>query len=71
MANRNFNKQVIPKKLPRVPRPNPLSPKQKQKIKDLLDKKRKKLKGGGSSSKRESMMHGFYNKDMGMNKEKK
>ena len=33
--------------------------------------KRKKLMGGGSSSSREAMMHGFYNKDMGMGKKKK
>ena len=32
---------------------------------------RKKLMGGGSSSSREAMMHGFYNKDMGMGKKKK
>ena len=34
-------------------------------------KGRKKLMGGGSSSSREAMMHGFYNKDMGMGKKKK
>ena len=34
-------------------------------------KGRKKLMGGGSSSSREAMMHGFYNKDMGMDKKKK
>ena len=34
-------------------------------------KGRKKLMGGGSASSREAMMHGFYNKDMGMDKKKK
>ena len=34
-------------------------------------KGRKKLMGGGSASSREAMMHGFYNKDMGMGKKKK
>ena len=34
-------------------------------------KGRKKLMGGGSASSREAMMHGFYNKDMGMKKKKK
>ena len=34
-------------------------------------KDRKKLMGGGSSSSREAMIHGFYNKDMGMKKKKK
>ena len=60
-------------KIPRTPRPTPLTPKQREKLKDMLDKKtgRKKLMGGGSSSSREAMMHGFYNKDMGMGKKKK
>ena len=66
-------------KIPRTPRPTPLTPKQIKKLKDLMDKKRgrgrknkrKQLMGGGSSSSREAMMHGFYNKDMGMDKKKK
>ena len=64
---------LIPKKIPKTPRPTPLTPKQQKKLKDMLDKKqgRKKLMGGGSSSSREAMMHGFYNKDMGMKKKKK
>ena len=68
------NSILIPKKIPRTPRPTPLTPKQQKKLKDMLDKKtgkRKKLMGGGSSSSREAMMHGFYNKDMGMGKKKK
>ena len=80
-------------KLPKTPRPNPLTPEQLKRLKELMQKrkkgsvtnkalkasdpkmqkmqKRKKLMGGGSSSSREAMMHGFYNKDMGMGKKKK
>ena len=76
-------RDMLPKrpmpKLPRTPRPTPLTPKQQKKLRDLMDKKRgrgrknkrKQLMGGGSSSSREAMMHGFYNKDMGMGKKKK
>ena len=43
----------------------------KETVKKIKPKGRKKLMGGGSSSSREAMMHGFYNKDMGMGKKKK
>ena len=60
---------------------DPKNPKFKKSIDSLKDKMqrtgrpkpkgRKKLMGGGSASSREAMMHGFYNKDMGMGKKKK
>ena len=60
---------------------DPKNPKFKKSIDSLKEKMqktgrprpkgRKKLMGGGSSSSREAMMHGFYNKDMGMGKKKK
>ena len=60
---------------------DPKDPKFKKSIDSLKEKMqktgrprpkgRKKLMGGGSSSSREAMMHGFYNKDMGMGKKKK
>ena len=59
---------------------DPKNPKFKKSIDSLKEqmkktgprpKGRKKLMGGGSSSSREAMMHGFYNKDMGMGKKKK
>ena len=60
---------------------DPKNPKFKKSIDSLKEKMqktgrprpkgRKKLMGGGSSSSREAMMHGFYNKDMGMDKKKK
>ena len=69
-------------KLPGKTRPGPmkgLTPEQMKRLKELMQKTgrprpkkvRKKLMGGGSSSSREAMMHGFYNKDMGMGKKKK
>ena len=59
---------------------DPKNPKFKKSIDSLKEqmkktgprpKGRKKLMGGGSASSREAMMHGFYNKDMGMGKKKK
>ena len=67
-------------KLPGKPRPpiKGLTPEQIKRLKEQMQKTgrprpkkdRKKLMGGGSSSSREAMMHGFYNKDMGMGKKK-
>ena len=60
---------------------DPKNPKFKKSIDSLKEqmkktgrprpKGRKKLMGGGSASSREAMIHGFYNKDMGMGKKKK
>ena len=74
-------------KLPLKPKKPQLTPEQMERLKELFKKRRKKAKpsstkrevsdkrkqlmGGGSSSSREAMMHGFYNKDMGMGKKKK
>ena len=67
-------------KLPGKPRPpiKGLTPEQIKRLKEKMQKTgrprpkgRKKLMGGGSASSREAMMHGFYNKDMGMGKKKK
>ena len=57
--DRKFKKSIdsLKEKMQKTGRPRP--------------KGRKKLMGGGSSSSREAMMHGFYNKDMGMGKKKK
>ena len=56
MSNPNFNKQTT---------------NSRKKLSKGLKPARKKLMGGGMSSGREAMMHGFYNKDMGMGKKKK
>ena len=56
MSNPNFNKQTT---------------NSRKKLSKGLKPARKKLMGGGMSSGREAMMHGFYNKDMGMKKKKK
>jgi len=79
------NKMEPIRRMPKLPgktRPGPmkgLTPEQMKRLKELMQKTgrprpkkvRKKLMGGGSSSSREAMMHGFYNKDMGMGKKKK
>ena len=79
------NKMEPIRRMPKLPgktRPGPmkgLTPEQLKRLKELMQKTgrprpkkvRKKLMGGGSSSSREAMMHGFYNKDMGMGKKKK
>ena len=79
------NKMEPIRRMPKLPgktRPGPmkgLTPEQIKRLKELMQKTgrprpkkvRKKLMGGGSSSSREAMMHGFYNKDMGMGKKKK